>query len=245
MMQRMNIFTVTLSIVIMITVSLSAQENSGVYDWPIKPGMPEWKELTTHAQMVGVLQIPENILSDISTEDLMQTCLNYPLFLDMFAFNSLQQGIENIISDFNGLRELLKRQDAGVELLKEYTKVAIPDFEGKRPPFQFKTRLAKIEILLAQEAALSNLQDTKRLILLAEAVKKFEAMLDQLDYYDFMNFDPNVYLMGKVIHQEAAAQFNRNLEQDDALKNFMQYGSNASASVINKIVTLARELLTQ
>ncbi len=244
-MQRMNIFIITLSIVIMYTVSLSAQENSGVYNWPIKPGMQEWRQLTTPAQMLEVLQIPEDILSGMKTADLVETCLDYPLFLDMFAINSLQRGIESVIFGFNGLQELQRRDDAGVELLKEYARVSTLDYNGGRPPFEYMIRLARIEILLAQEAVLSKLQDMERLVLLAEAVTHFEAMVDQLEYYDFTNFDPNVYLMGKVIQQEAPEQFNRTLEQDEMLGLFMRYASRAPANVINNIVTMARGLLTQ
>lgn len=244
-MQRMNIFTITLSIVIMITVSLVAQENSGGYDWPIKPGMPEWKELTTHAQMVDALLIPEKTLSNMSTAALVQTCLNYPLIPDMYAFSSLQQWIENIMSEFNGMRELQKRPDANAELLKEYTSISIADYQDERPPFELRMRLTAIEMLLAQEDILGNLRDAERFVLLAESVKHFEEMLDHLEYYSSMDFDPNVYLIGKIVQEEDPAQFNRMLDQDETLRLFMQNASNAPASVINKIVTMARELLTQ
>ncbi len=244
-MHRMNIFTITLSIVISTTISLSAQENGGGYDWPLKPGMPEWKELTTHNQMTEALLIPEEVLSAMSTGALVQTCLNYPLFPDMYASNSLQQGVESILSQCNGFQELRNRPDASAELLKEYTNISITDYQDDRPPFQLRIRLSAIEMLMAQEDFLGNLRDAERLVLLAESVKHFESMVDHLEYYNFMNFDPNAYLIGKVVQQMDAAQFNRNLEQDDSLNNFMQYASNAPANVINKIVTMARELLTQ
>jgi len=103
-----------------LVMAIIAQQQNGSYNWPLKPGMPEWKELKTHKEMLEVLQIPNEILIKMDTKDLAHTCLNYPLFSDIWAFNNLQYGMDRAISGFNGLQELIERDDAGIELLAIY-----------------------------------------------------------------------------------------------------------------------------
>ena len=55
------------------------------YTFPVKPGTDEWKALGSHDQMLAVCEIPENILTIMSTTALVETVLNYPLIGDWFA----------------------------------------------------------------------------------------------------------------------------------------------------------------
>ena len=66
------------------------------------------------------MQIPEDQLVSMSTQDLVITCMNYPAWLYFTAFNNPQDGIDINIHNFNGLQELMKRADAPVELLSVY-----------------------------------------------------------------------------------------------------------------------------
>ena len=70
--------------------------------------------------MAKACNIPDPMLTSLTTEALAKACLNYPLFNEVFYVNNLQQGIEGVIRNFNGLTELLKRTDAGQELFKIY-----------------------------------------------------------------------------------------------------------------------------
>ena len=90
------------------------------WDYPVIPGTKEWEKFTTYQQMVDACQIPEKTLSSLTTEDLMRICLRYPLLTDIFAFNSLNQGIDILFNNFNGIRELYKK-DPSNELLKHYS----------------------------------------------------------------------------------------------------------------------------
>ena len=81
------------------------------YEYPIEPGTNEWKELQTHEQKLAVSQIPEDTLQDMTTEALLDTVLNYPLLVDTMAYNSIEKGIEVVSEQFEGLKELLNRND--------------------------------------------------------------------------------------------------------------------------------------
>ena len=70
-----------------------------VYDFPVKPGSAMWNNFETHQQMLDACQIPENVLSKMSTEDLVTTCLNYPLSIDCFAYDNEVKGVQQSVVD--------------------------------------------------------------------------------------------------------------------------------------------------
>lgn len=90
---------------------LNAQTAKTGWDYPVKPGSDEWVAFSTHDEMLEVCQIPDEILKTATTEELVELCLNYPLRLDFFLRNSLQEGLERIPPYFNGLQELFNRED--------------------------------------------------------------------------------------------------------------------------------------
>lgn len=92
-----------------------------LWDYPVKPGMEEWKQLQTNREMLDACQIPENILSSLSTKELAAVCLQYPLLITtMFSFNIPDNGIDVLFDEFNGIRELYKRDGGAAELLDLY-----------------------------------------------------------------------------------------------------------------------------
>jgi len=226
-------------------LTVFAQQQSGIYNWPLKPGMPAWKDLTTHDQMLEVLQIPVEILHKMTTKELAQTCLNYPLFPDIWAFNSLQDGMERVIAGFNGLQEFLRRDDAGLELYAIYKKMDPHNFDeswSNLQKGQYTAEFAKIEILLAQEAMLSSLKQDERFLLLQKSVNKQKAM-QHYPMYDQKNQEPNAYLMGKIMQKDNPILINQIIQQDVNVQAFLQRGSMAAKETINEIVSLAQKIV--
>ena len=90
------------------------------YRYPVRPGTAEWASLENHQDKVDACQIPEDILSSMSTEELVQTVIAYPLNIDMFAYDNTTTGFEVVASHFNGLQELQSRSDSVSELIDLY-----------------------------------------------------------------------------------------------------------------------------
>lgn len=130
-----------------------------VYDYPIKPGSLAWKELQSNEEKVRVCQIPENILSKLSTKELLDVCLAYPLLQDIYAFNNLENGINKLFNDFNGIRELSKRQDVVEKFIDEY-KNRISAITGDNESYtefakgKFAVGISTIEALSTREEIL-------------------------------------------------------------------------------------------
>src|SRR4051812_33737550 len=121
LMKLRSVSFISLVLLLLLSSALHANQERQVaadaFKFPITPGMPEWRQLNSHAEMVAKSQVPEHKLRAMSTDGLINTVLSYPLLGDMLAFNSIQEGFDTVARNFNGLHALLERPDAGESLL--------------------------------------------------------------------------------------------------------------------------------
>ncbi len=75
------------------------------------------------ADRAEFLAVPEEKLAAMTTEELLVTCLDYPIFMDIFFFNTLEMGFDRIYDSYNGLQALLERDDAGEVLTEFYSHI--------------------------------------------------------------------------------------------------------------------------
>ena len=80
------------------------------YRYPVLPEMSTWP-YGNHQKMVEVSQIPEDILHNMTTKELLDTVLCYPLMSDFYAYDDINIGYEMVKKQFNALNELSKRED--------------------------------------------------------------------------------------------------------------------------------------
>lgn len=91
------------------------------YRYPVVPGTDEWNSLKTHQDKVDACQIPQEVLATMSTAELVETILAYPLNCDMFAYNDINTGYSIVKEHFNGMIELERRDNATNELVMKYS----------------------------------------------------------------------------------------------------------------------------
>jgi hypothetical protein len=229
-------------------VSLNAQEKSRPYDYPVKPGTQEWKALASHEQKRQVCQIPQSILSSMSTPDLLETCLNYPLYGDMMAYDRVQDGFEYVEKGFNGLQELLNRYDVGAALIERYGKMdpdAIDSTWTSVKKGEYSLKFFSIEILLAQEEVIANLSKNDRIKLLKESHKKIIAKQQHPEIYGLMGLTNNALLMGRIILKERYAPFVKLISRDSRLNEILQNAVPISKDYISEIIKHAERYLEQ
>lgn len=139
----MNFLKKTLNYVIVIFVLLSTftplhficrphtwyawQDETDAYIFPITPTeTPEkWREFQTYQEMLNACQIPEEKLRTMSTEGLIETCINYPMFANYMFSDSFVEGYQTLCLNFNGLSELYKRNDCTEKLLSFFVSMDI------------------------------------------------------------------------------------------------------------------------
>ena len=93
------------------------------WDFPVNPSTTEWKELKSFEEQLLAYNIPEELMKKISTPELVKICLTYPKWGVINAFNDRRVGLNNILPQFNGFRELFAQNDAAKELIKVYSKL--------------------------------------------------------------------------------------------------------------------------
>ncbi len=148
---------------------------TGIYQYPITPDDPEWKNLDSIYAKKAVTQIPQEIVENMETEALVETVLNYPIFPMAALFNDPTQALAGYM-DFNGFLELFSREDAGKILLEKYEQ--INTYESAFD-YDKRTRMLNIELLLGNEEIWGKL-DSDNLNTLSEvAVEKY---LDKMDF---------------------------------------------------------------
>ncbi len=149
-----------------------AQDPQKLWDYPVRPGTPEWKLLGSFPERLKACHIPNDILSSVSTDQLIDICINYPLVLNILAFNSILDGFKNYTKNCNGFQELLKRDNVTTVLINKY-KIENPliidtELTSFKDRFGFAVRLSMLELFLCHEQILSKLDHTQKVDLVKE-----------------------------------------------------------------------------
>lgn len=170
------------------------------YEYPVKPGTQEWTGFKTWVEMYESSQIPDDILDNIATDALAETCLSYPLAFDFLYANDELLRISQTINDFNGLDELSKRKDGAKCLVDEYEK--LNKFAINRPPLylikESYSILAYAELLLANNAFFDKLNDNELRNLYEVSLAKLEYKLSNMYYFSYVDIKRSLLLNSKI-----------------------------------------------
>ena len=181
---------------------LSVLSQAQVYNFPVRPGTETWSNLVTEEDRFSAMQIPEDQLVSMSTQDLVITCMNYPAWLYFTAFNNPQDGIDINIHNFNGLQELMKRADAPAELLSVYKQMDAARMAPKSNAINqtsWSLKRSYFELLLAQDAIINKMSETDRMDLLGEARKKLYQKMEDPVEYSTSDYQSSLILMNKIL----------------------------------------------
>lgn len=178
-----------------------------IWDYPIKPGTEKWKNLTTGQAMVDVCQIPADILQNMNTIDLIQTCLNYPLKGNVYAYANIKDGVEHISLQFNGFKELLLRKDnfKNLKLNLDQNRVNLDNDlvsdKNMAEKGEIMLDFALIESFLSFDTVLSN-SDYDQRKQLAEAIKEIlDYKLQNNDKFGILSLTSTTFLLGKTLQK--------------------------------------------
>lgn len=83
--------------------------------YSILPGTEEWEELTP-AERYEACSVSADEVASMTTDALVETVLNYPYLINMYAYDSIELGIDEVSRYFPGLQELFSRSDASASL---------------------------------------------------------------------------------------------------------------------------------
>ncbi len=215
-------------------------EISDKYDFPIRPGTPEWSELSSGQEMIDASQIPSEILLQISSYGLLETCLDYPLLSTITAFDTIQFGTERQINNFNGLQELTSRKDAGKLMLSRFKQM-----NPYCPPDGISTTNYSLEFIYfgmiqSQNIFIEQLTSSERRELISEAIAKYDDMLANGNPYSFLNRKVVILIMARTMAVYKYPPFLEELSQNSFLRSFLNYGElSENEKTLNTILNYA------
>ena len=80
----------------------------------------DWKKSLSFDERCAIMQIPDDMLNNIDTETLFDAVINYPFFSYINAYTNIQDGVDTMLENFNGIQELAKRSDSPEMILQKY-----------------------------------------------------------------------------------------------------------------------------
>jgi hypothetical protein len=235
-----------IAIVLLSTVlvfgQIQAQGGAKPFIYPVAPGMKQWMEMKSVEEKRKACQIPQEVLKNLSTSDLVETCLNYPLFRDVFLFDNIQEGFNMLVRNFNGMQELLSRPDAVSTLMSTFASV---DPEGYDPNWAsllkgtYAIRLSSIEILLAQRTLLDQLDRAKSKALVGECLQKVQNKVKHPDIYGSLELTTTTLLAGRALQKENFPPLGEKAAHNAQLQSFLKNAFVADASLLNEVLNCA------
>lgn len=216
-------------------MSVNAQEGTtGRFTFPIKPGDSEWEQMDSPISRIISMQIPNNIIREIPTEELLGLCLDYPYIIDVIFADNYQKGIEISISEFNGFREVLKREDVVKVLVKK-----LESIPNKINSIKNKTDIEKgrfsfqcffLELLIAQDAILSKMNQEQENSICASLFRNIEAKNAESDIFGEINSVSTSLILAKMALRNPNYEISET--QREELNLFVK-----SPSFLNPIIT--------
>jgi len=205
------------------------------WDYPIKPGSNQWAEFKTGQQMVDACQIPKDVLASLSTKDLAEICLNFPLYINFLLVNNERIEIDNMINYFNGLKELSLRSDGARKLVSIYKNfpilTQIPN--SGTIDHEIPYRIIFLELLLCNDLFLNQLNNNELAELGKIALIKYENKTKNLSVYSLFNVKRTL-LLGAVIIDK----LNGLTENDDDIKHYIINYPSVNPVLLSKISLL-------
>lgn len=154
------------------------------YEFPVNAGDNEWLELETHGEMMEACSVPEEVLEDASTDQLLEMVLDYPLLCDIYAYDTVEEGVAVVASRFNGFEELMSRDDFEEVVLDRYIETDVDDATSNQEEiFTDVTEIVVLEDILAQEEVIESYSDKKIEELIEAVEEKTEDKIEADTYY--------------------------------------------------------------
>lgn len=199
-----------------------AEGISDKYLYPIRPGMEEWTKLKSHQEMVDVCQIPCDILNKMCTIGLVDSYLDYPILFTIFAYNNINEGLDQISVEFNGFTELQARTDGATKLFQRYKALNPSSLDSSWTSLErgkFKQTFQFYELTLGYHSICCKLSKVERVEVLKDGLDKLTNK-EILDYSGF-SLITNTYLIARILEQEEFVPFLDYINRRDDMKLFL------------------------
>lgn len=153
------------------------------YEYPVLPGTEEWFEMKTFPEKIEACKIPEAKAEAMSTEALVETILNHPLWPLYFCYE--MDTVYDMYRDdlIVALSELETRNDADELLLETYEADQVaPMAVYDADTFETSSKSDYLEILLAQPVFYDDLSENQLTVLDETVAEKADIRRTNSEY---------------------------------------------------------------
>lgn len=231
----------------MISIVTVAQQINEPFQFPIKPGTKEWSGLKTEKERFSAMQIPDDILKRMSTPALVCSCINFPAFGFIGAYNNYQTGFVILATKFNGLKELANRADAEKSLVNVYKTLELDASKNKELGLDenyWPIRFSWVELMLAQKKLIGSLNTKERNELLRTAQKRLIEK-QSIKEYSYDGMLTTLFLIGRVLHTLEQPEFEKAYIQNEYLKKFIDTSELSDPSISDLIIELSSNYMNK
>lgn len=155
---------------------------------------PEWSNEISRVKRGEMLQLPEDMIENMNTSVLIDAVLDYPYFIDVYAFDNYQWGMDTMYDSFNGIRALAKREDLVEVILEKYLNEPVLVTNDLNEDSDF-FRVSNLEMLISQDFVIGNMTEQEYNYLNEIANQKYELEEDS-DCYGSLGRNLLFYKLG-------------------------------------------------
>jgi hypothetical protein len=193
------------------------------YEFPDISYLNDWLSEDIIPRRFKALQIPDNVLANISTAGLLETCLEFPYLLNIICSNDYQQGFEQgLLATFNGFRELMERPDLVDALTIKYNELRFEvQYVGGLSLLEigmFAYRHFVLEMIIAQDIVIRNMSEEQARTLFLLASERMEIKRSYPDIFSGIHIVPTALMYAKKLKNDNLVR----ADMLDTLNNFMQ-----------------------
>jgi hypothetical protein len=198
---------------------------SDTYNYPMTPENSEWQNYNP-SEIFDINQLPDDIIENISTQGLLETCLTFPYYGDIGLTEYHQNAFDIIINNFNGFREFLDRPDASTVIFDRYQKMSgfcnhnnYPDFLGRGKSIGMS--YIAIEMMLAQYIFLNHLNSDQLKEIANEAISTYNRKIQNEATNSIFNTKFTLVICGRILKIENYQPFVAELNSSNTLQRFL------------------------
>lgn len=224
---------------------ISFAQEKVTWDFPVKPGTNEWKALKNQKEKLDACQIPDDILKDIPTSELMELSFTYPLIYDILAFNSAQAGIDQFKKKFNGFSEFLQHEEAADLLMERYSNIQPRGYSKNWTEIEkgyYSLELIAMELFLSQNEIISKLSTLEKKKLVKELIKKLEEK-DDKELYGRLSQMSIGFTLARVIQNAEYNLRETDTKTRNEIESFTEYGNLQNIQILPYLLSNAKEFI--
>lgn len=195
---------IILYLLIVIPSFAFAQNDKATWDYPVKPGSEEWR-YPPYVEKLQKNQPPASVINQLTTNDLLDLCLQYPFNKDILLFNNPNIAMRKVLKESFGWQEFIKRKDAVEIFIGYYNKLptdkieAIPD-EKERNNERFNFYF--FEKLIAESDFAINANLNLKKLLLQTLLKKHNEKKIYPDQYHGYVYYSTISAMLRIMEEQ-------------------------------------------